>query len=152
MTERRVLYETRVRGLPALWEEGGQFDDEGDAIIITSPDGSPMVPFYIRKKGNLVYLKHALFVVDEGTVVIEAEHTKGDFEIRIWRIERLLWEDEAWQADFYLLARYYQGEWDNEWIFPDFEKAVNVAKEKAMCLFCKEPHYFKEGENYANGM
>jgi len=85
-----VIYLEKTRsGLPAAWEEGGGYTNTGRARIIAHADGSPKKPVYIRRSGDLACREHALFVVREGDLVIEAHHHRRDFEIAVYRIAKI---------------------------------------------------------------
>lgn len=128
--------ERTKKGHPALWESGGGYTNTGEAVIIANADGTPKRPVYIRRRGSLACDNHALFVIREGDMVIETNHHRRDFVIRIWRIDQIL-EDEA---QFTLVNEYSQGEWDTE--LPAYlEAAVQAAVEKATCYHCREPHF-----------
>lgn len=131
--------ERTKKGLPAMWESGGGATNTGNATIIANGDGTPKRPVYIRRRGPLACAHHALFVVHEGDMVIEAEHHRRDFEIRIWHIDQIQEEE----AQLSLIYEYSRGEWDMD---PEenFMAAVEAAMEKATCYHCREPHYVRD--------
>lgn len=134
-----IKIERTKKGHPALWESGGGYSNTGEATIIAGPNGEKKTPLYIRQRGPLACAHHALFVVHEGDMVIEAEHHRRDFEIRIWHIDQILKEE----ARLTLIYEYSRGEWDAE--LPAFlEAAVQAAVEKATCYHCREPHFITE--------
>lgn len=138
MSNKTIKIERTKKGLPAMWECGGGFTNTGEAVIIANVDGTPKRPVYIRRRGSLACDNHALFVIREGDMVIEAEHHRRDFEIRVWRIDQILEEE----AQLNLLHEFSWGEWD---IDPpeNLRAAVEAAMKKATCYHCREPHYIK---------
>jgi len=136
---KKIEIERTKKGFPALWESGGGYSNTGEATIIAGPNGEKKAPLYIRQRGPLACARHALFVVHEGDMVIEANHHRKDFEIRIWRIDQILKEE----ARLTLIYEYSRGEWDAG--LPAFlETAVQAAVEKATCYHCREPHFITE--------
>lgn len=131
--------ERTKKGLPAMWESGGGATNTGEATIIANGDGSKKKPVYIRRRGPLACYNHALCVVKPGDVVVEANHHRKDFEIRVWRIEQILEEE----VRLNLLYEFSRGEWDAE-LPASLVAAVQAAKEKATCYHCREPHYVRE--------
>jgi len=132
--------ERTKRGFPAMWEHGGGCTNTGAAVIIANGDGSPKKPVYVRRRGSLACAHHAFFVVHEGDLVIEADHHRHDFNIRIWHIDHIQEEE----AHLSLLYEYSRGEWN---IDPEenFIAAIEAAVEKATCYHCREPHYIAKG-------
>jgi len=130
--------ERTKKGFPALWEDGGAGTNTGVARIIAAPDGSPMTPVYIRRRGSLASGNHALFIVKPGCFVIEARQHRRDFTIEIYKIK-------GFDGDEAILERvnsFDYGEWDTE-LTPELLPAIEAAKEKALCYHCREPHYIK---------
>ena len=134
-----VKIERTKKGLPAMWESGGGATNTGDATIIANGNGSKKRPVYIRRRGPLACGNHALFVVKPGDVVVEANHHRKDFEIRVWCIGQILEEE----VRLNLLYEFSWGEWDTE---PpeNLRPAVEAAMKKATCYHCREPHYIAE--------
>jgi hypothetical protein len=125
-------------GTPCLWEQGGGMSNTGDAQIIAGPDGLPIRPLYIRQRGQLACEQHALIPVAIGDFVVEADHHREDFNIRIFRIVGI--DDE--QAETEPVADFFQGEWDSP--LPEYLKlAVSAATQKATCYHCREPHFIQ---------
>jgi len=147
----KIEIEKTKRGSPALWERGGGYTNTGFAQIVANPDGSPKHPVYIRRRGTLANAEHALFIVQPGDLIIQAEHHREDFNINVYRITNITEEE----AKLELLANYSQNQWDNEEIEEAMEAvkqnnnhslyniayAILIAKEKATCYHCREPHY-----------
>jgi len=136
---KKMLIERTKKGHPALWERGGGYTNTGEATIIAGPNGEKKKPIYIRRRGPLACENHALFVVKPGDVVVEANHHRRDFEIRVWCIDQILEEE----AQLNLLHEFSMGEWGKE--PPAYlEQAIQAAMEKATCYHCRGPHYIEE--------
>lgn len=134
--------ERTKKGFPAMQEAGGGYTNTGDAVIIANSDGTAKKPVYIRRRGPLACENHALFVVKLGDIVVEANHHREDFDIRIWRIDQILNEE----VQLCLVNEYNQGEQEVD--PPAFlQAAVEAAKEKATCYHCRGPHFVKEDSN-----
>lgn len=138
----KVKVEKTKKGYPALWESGGGMTNTGHATIITTPDGGPKKPVYIRRRGTLSCGDHALFIVEVGDLVIEAGHHRLDFEVAVYRIEAI----DGKEARLSLLHEFSRGEWDVEPPASIME-AVEAAKEKATDYHCRRPYWIKEGLN-----
>jgi len=138
--------ERTKKGLPAVWESGGGSTNTGFATIIADSDGSPKKPLYIKLRGELSCSDHALFVVHEGDVVINADHHRGDFSIRVNRIENIKATDDGFAADLSTLAEYTNGEWSDDKIAEYYSSAIGAAIKKATCYHCREPHYYVREE------
>lgn len=74
------------KGFPATWECGGGYTNTGEAIIVASQSGNPKKPIYIRRRGHLANSEHALFILELGDYIIEANHHKKDFDIKIYKV------------------------------------------------------------------
>jgi len=134
-----VKIERTKKGLPAMWESGGGYTNTGRAVIIADADGSKKKPVYIRLRGSLACENHALFVVKPGDIVVEANHHRRDFEIRIWRIDQIQEEE----ARLTLIHEYSRGEWDSD-LDKNLQAAVEAAMKKATCYHCRGPHYVRD--------
>ena len=82
------------KGHPAMWESGGGYTSTGYAQIICATDGSPKAPVYIRRRGHLACGEHALFVVKEGDVVVQASHHRRDYKVEILKITKIISKTE----------------------------------------------------------
>ena len=138
-------------GIPCMWETGGGYTNTGDATIIAGPNGEKMKPLYIRRRGELACGEHALIPVQVGSIVIDADHHRGDFHVSIYRITEIRDEETGTYAPVELLARYSEGEWDI--IVPEtlirieeapMSEALEAVREKALCYHCRSPHYIRE--------
>jgi hypothetical protein len=132
------------RGLPALWESGGGMSNTGDARIIANSEGQPKKPVYIRTGGHLALGDHALFVVDEGDIVIDVYRHHSDFDISVKRIAKIKTDNEQLIAELETLAHFDQGEWDNEDVAEKYQDAITSATEKSRCYHCREPHFYTQ--------
>ena len=140
---RRIL-DTSPNCLPIVWEKGGMNGIWGSATIIASPEGLPLVPIYIPKQGKLSCANHAAFQAQENMIVIEAEFVGEDLYIWVYRIQDIIQNQEGeWEADFVLLAKLINGEWDNITIARKYSDAILAAKDKVVCYECSEPHYYR---------
>lgn len=126
-------------GVPTLWEKGGGMTNTGDATVIAGPDGGPKVPFYVRRRGSLSNSTHAQIPVEAGDLVVEARHHRGDFDLRVYRIDAVV----RGEAQARLAHRFVLGQWDT---VPSGRvmDAVRAAEEKACCYHCREPFYVRE--------
>lgn len=143
MSMKKVLIEKTKKGYPAMWESGGGFTNTGEATIIADKDGQPKKAIYVRNRGQLANLHHALVILEVGDYIVEADHHREDFEIEILKV--LGFEDK--EEETYAIVKqenyFSSGEWDTE--LPDFlEDAVHVAMEKATCYHCRCPHFIAE--------
>lgn len=145
----RFRLEISKRGLPCLWEKGGGASNTGEAVIIADPYGKPLEPIYIRRSGHLAGGSHALIPVERDCVVIKADHHRGDFTIRLYRLTGIRTDEGpgGWFWPATLFAEFYNGEWDNEAAAEAYAAAIKAAEEKATCYHCREPHYVADGEN-----
>lgn len=134
-----ISVERSRKGFPCLWEFGGGYSNTGDSTIIADKNGEAKTAIYIRRRGQLANGYHALIPVVVGDFIIEADHHRGDFHIRVWKITEITPKDKATTE---LVAEFFDGEWDN---LPQFlEEAVEAAKAKATCYHCREPYFAKE--------
>jgi len=138
--KRTIPIEWSKRGLPCLWEQGGGASNTGWARVIAAAGGTPKRPIYIRCRGSLSNGQHALFVVREGDVIIEADHHRRDFRVEVTRIVKVGEEEAILEP----IAVFDEGEWGQD-LPEELSAAVEAAKEKATCYHCREPH-FTEGE------
>ncbi len=129
--------ERTKKGHPAMWERGGGHRNTGYSTIIAGKNGKPKKPIYIRNRGELANKEHALFIVEVGDHIIQADHHRHDFEIKIYRIQKIF--------DDYLEAieinDFSEGQWD-DMVTGYLQDAVKVAMEKAECYHCRSPHYY----------
>lgn len=146
MKTKEYRIERTRRGFPALWEEGGGYSNTGSALIIAGPDGAPLRPVYIRRRGHLANGNHALFVLRPGMYAVEANHHRGDYQIQVARFTGEITGHDGGPfqdyetAAFEVLYTFDRGEWDAE--PPAFlNAAVQAAVEKAACYHCRDPHY-----------
>src|SRR5690554_6093161 len=81
-----VEIEKTRKGYPAFWEKGGGYTNTGEAIIVASQSGNPKKPIYIRRRGHLANSEHALFILELGDYIIEANHRRKKFNIEIYKV------------------------------------------------------------------
>ncbi|MGB4006230.1 MAG: hypothetical protein WBK86_07570 [Halanaerobiales bacterium] len=86
---KKVKIERTKKGFPALWEQGGGYSNTGEAQIVCDSQGRPKKPVYIRRAGSLANGQHALFVIEPGDVIIQANHHREDFQIEILQVEKI---------------------------------------------------------------
>lgn len=119
------------KGFPALWECGGGYSNTGNAQLIAAPDGSPLRPVYVRLRGNLACGEHGLFIIEPGTIVVNAEHHRSDFRIKVSRVI------DAFQGLLEVFHQFDQGEWDTD--IPEcLVPVVDAAKRKATTYHCRQ--------------
>lgn len=138
----KIIVEKTKKGYPAYWEAGGGHTNTGYATIISDIDGQPKKAVYIRTRGSLACEHHALVILEIGDYIIEADHHRRDFTIKIFRI--LSFEKE--KDEIYALAKqvncFSMGEWDIE-LPAHLKDAVQAVMEKATCYHCREPHFIE---------
>jgi len=140
--DKMKLEKTRS-GLPALWEKGGAGTNTGDSVIIVDHRGEPPVATYIRTRGSLSCGEHALVIVKVGMAVISANQHRGDFRIKVWRIQNVIGIGGEFEAEVELVAEFDQ----NEWVPPlpaQLTKAVEAAMKKACSYHCRIAFFVKE--------
>ena len=138
--EQKFFFNKTKKNFPALWERGGGMTNTGEARIITSPDGLPLKPIYINQRGHLSCGEHALFIIKKGDLIIEADHHRGDFEIKIYKIQDI---GDCLEGTAILINSNSYGEWDHEIdVHSPLRAAIDAAQDKALCYHCREPHYF----------
>ena len=77
MEQRIITTEITKSGRPALWEEGGATRNRGTSRIIAGPGGERLSPAFVRQKGHLSNISHALFSLKRGFRVIEVSQDHG---------------------------------------------------------------------------
>jgi hypothetical protein len=142
---KKMRIERSKKGFPVTWEAGGGFTNTGEATIIAGGGGQAKKSIYVRKRGHLANSKHALIPIELGDFVIEADHHRGDFEIKISFVYDFVDEEGETFAIIKQVYCFDKNEWDAE--LPAFlEAAVEAAKEKATCYHCRKPHFIKDAE------
>jgi hypothetical protein len=132
--------ERTKKGYPAFWEAGGGFTNTGEATIIANKDGQPKKALYVRSGGQLANGEHALVILEVGDYIIEANHHREDFKIKIYKVLDFEVKKEETYAVMEQANCFSRGEWDVE--LPAYlEAAVQAAVEKATCYHCREPHF-----------
>lgn len=139
----KIECEVTKKGYPALWEKGGGRTNTGWARVIALPGGREPSPVYVRRRGELACLEHALIIVQPGYWVVETNHHRLDYSTHVYRVVGV--DRDAAKIHLRLEYSYSNGEWDNdppEFLLP----AIEAAEAKARCYHCRSPHYVKEGE------
>jgi len=148
----KIQLEKTKKGFPALWEEGGGMSNTGHARIIADSQGQRKKPIFIRTGGHLALGEHALFIVQEGDVVIDIYRHHSDYDITVKRIAKIKTDNEQLIAELETLAHFDQGEWDHEDVARKFNDAIDAAKDKSRCYHCREPHYFTDHPEFRQKM
>ena len=130
------------KGIPCLWESGGGMTNTGSSQIIADPNGAKKRAIYIKRSGSLACRQHALVPVAKGDVVIKAYHHRGDFEIRVYRLDNIV---DA-EAEAVLEYEFSDGEWNKD-IPESLKDAVRAAMKKATDYHCRTPYYVIEPES-----
>lgn len=86
---KKIEIEKTKKGYPAIWESGGGCTNTGKATIVSSPNGQPKKPIYVRNCEKLSNSNHALFILEKGDLIVEASHHRRDFDIRVWRVSSI---------------------------------------------------------------
>ena len=151
--EKMKISLSRKSGVPAAWERGGGLTHTGSAQIVCAPHGGRMKPLYLRRSGHRACAEHALFPVGVGCLIIRAGHHRGEFSVKIFRIEDLDYEMDShhpswWGSDLTMAWRCFamvklvnsfdHGEWDHR-LEPELEAAVCAARKKATTYHCRQP-------------
>jgi len=137
----KIDIELTKKGYPSIWEKGGGMSNTGSATIVSGSKGERLYPVWVNRRGELSCGYHALIIIGEGYHVIFADQHRGDYEIRVFRINAI--DKDSKLADLELVCEYSHGEWGVE--PSDFlSDAIDAAVEKADCYHCREPHYIKE--------
>jgi len=130
------------KGHPALWEEGGGMSNTGHARIIADSQGQRKKPVFIRTGGHLACREHALFIVQEGDVVIDIQRHHDDYDITVKQIRKINQDAEGrLVAEMDVLVRFSEGEWDHEDIAEKYKDAIQACIEKSRCYHCRHTHY-----------
>lgn len=134
---KKFTIEKTKKGFPALWESGGGYRNTGYARIIAGKCGEEKKPIYLKTRGHLANAEHALFVIEVGDLIIEADHHREDFNIEIFRVVEI--------SDDYCVGEkindFSMGEWDHEPTGKVVD-AIDAAKGKATDYHCRSPWYY----------
>lgn len=129
------------KGFPCMWECGGGKKNSGSATVIANPDGSPKIPIYFNKNVKLACLRHALFVVRIGDIVVCTEHIRKDHYTQILRIVSI--DENKLRAELELLSEYITGEWSDDFFADKYKEAVRACKNKSQSFHCKHTCYYE---------
>ncbi len=139
----KIIVDKTKKGYPALWECGGGHRNTGYSTIITGKGGQPKKAIYIRGRGELANSEHALIILEVGDHIVEANHHRRDFRIKIFKILSFEKKKEEIFALIEQINCFSESEWDAE-LSAHLEAAVHAAVEKATCYHCREPHFIRE--------
>ena len=73
-----------------LWEEGGATANEARAILVTNPDGSKPIPFFVFTRQTVVNSKHALVPVKIGSYIVIGGRKGGECIILVYRVDGVI--------------------------------------------------------------
>jgi hypothetical protein len=89
MEKKIVILETTKRGYPALWEQGGATTNMATVVLVTSPEGEPLSPLYVRNRGQRVCRAHALLPIKGGYHIIRIDRWRETSTIVVGRVASL---------------------------------------------------------------
>lgn len=144
-TTKKFRIERTKKNHPAMWECGGGYSNTGEAIVIANSDGSPKKPVYIRGRGHLSCSNHALFILKEGDIIVEANYHRQDFNIYVCLVEKFEKDNNIEYAVCKIINSCTNGEWDNT-DDKSYVAAVSAAVEKATCYHCRHVHFSRKNE------
>jgi hypothetical protein len=130
-------------GTPCLWEKGGGMTNTGSATLICDYIGAPKAPIYVKRSGQLACGQHALIPIDVGDLVVEASHHRGDFTIKVFRIDAIGFEGDDDNARLVNHYTFDRGEWDKP-LPAVLEAVVEAAKTKATTYHCRSAVWVRE--------
>jgi len=131
------------KGYTAYWECGGATDKEtGHSIIICDWNGNKLPPIFITKTGKRACDNHALFVIKPGYHIIFTDYTKGEYGITVLRVVKTHPKGVVTLKQKNL---YSNGKWNKE-PRAALYKAINAGRQKAVCVDCRNPHYYRKME------
>lgn len=140
-TTQTLRIERSRSGIPALWEEGGGRSNTGWARLIADQDGRPKKAIYVRRRGQLACAEHALVPIRKDDIVVEADHHRYDYTVKVYRIVQIR-EDEATLS---LIADFDQGEWVPQ-LPVHLNDVVQAAMDKAADYHCRTPYWIRNEE------
>lgn len=161
----RKIQLSKRNKLPCMWEKGGLESEEkgGSARIICRENGEKIKPIFINKGKKCICAEHALIVVREGNVVIDAIYQKDKIYISIFQIKCI--HLEYCEAELHYLARFswrffnkekkrteirkeiaecstfIYSHWHNGDIAEKYKDAILAAFDKATHYKCRAPHF-----------
>ena len=140
--EIKEYVEITKRGFPALWEEGGGMSNTGHSRIIADNEGGKKKPIYIRTGGHLALREHALFIVEEGDIIIDVRRHHEDFDISVKQIKQIKNEQDKLVAEMVVLTQFNNGEWSDPEIAKKYKEAIDAGKQKTGIYHCRSPLYY----------
>jgi hypothetical protein len=143
-----IVYRPTEKGFPTFWEFGGSYTNKGEAQIVGDKLGRPMKPIYIRTRGHLACLWHALFIARVGMRVAVAKRWRENWLCAIFTVKEIIpgvgtpldSRDGILKLE---LTDVFTGKGkEADWPVPDtYRPMVVAALEKAYHYHCREPHY-----------
>lgn len=126
------------KGFLGFWEEGGGMTRSGFAYIVAGPNGEKLTPLYVRKHGQLSCDKHALFLLQPGTLIIAALRSivKPTYNGA---------DNNVYQIKIYKFDDYDFIEMKEE---PYMQPAIEAAKLKTRYYHCRQSVYYMIKEEY----
>ena len=138
----RINVERTRTGLPALWENGGGLTNRGHSQLIGDSVGGKKSAIYVARGGHLACGNHVLLVIEVGDIIVRASHSRGDFDIDIYRVIAI--DDEG--AELEGVADFRQGEWQGD--YEKFCDIVDTAKSKARDYHCRSGYWYESPKDY----
>lgn len=129
--------------LPAIWETGGGWSNTGKVRIVTDRNGNPKTALCLRHRCNE---DHALFVLHQDDVIIEASRHRDEYAVKLWKVECISVADGKAAASAYLLASFKEGCW-NVKPHESFVAAINAAMDKTCTYHARNAVWYKERKN-----
>ncbi len=76
-------------GIPCLWESGGGNTNTGDAMLIGDWNGEPKKPIFVRRRGELACMEHALIPIRKHDTVIIVDRHRDDYTVENYVIREI---------------------------------------------------------------
>ena len=130
-------------GIPCMWESGGGYSNTGNSKLIGDKNGCPKKAIYVKRRGELACMEHALIPIRINDIVVEANHHRGDFDIDIYRITSI--DINSKKAELELLNNFSEEQWDRS-LDKNYENIVDNAIRKAKSYHCRTAYFIKEEE------
>lgn len=131
--------------LPAIWENGGGWSNTGSVRVITDRKGCPKTALCLRHRCND---NHALFVLHQDDVIIEASRHRDEYTVKLWKVETISVADGKAAASAYLLCSLEKGCWDTA-PHDSFFDAIKAALDKTCTYHARNAVWYKERKNKA---
>jgi hypothetical protein len=130
------------KGHTCSWEKGGGYSNTGNSTIITNADGTPPIAIHIQRSGPLACAEHALIPVSVGMYIIETEHHRCNFTIKIAQIVGVNGD----KLTLSHISEFSFRQWD---IMPPtyLQPAIEAAMAKAKHYHCRRHYWAVEINN-----